>query len=539
MTSTKSRTVDSPRSPDMASDEGTRRAESTLEEGMPAGAPQVGLFRGVTITLACTLAMVNNVMSGASISIALPSIGVALDIEQSQLQWLVSSYALTSGCFLLLFGRLADLFGRKKVFLLGSLWMLVWAIASGFAPNAIALNVMRALHGMGAAAAVPSAIGILAHEFPPSKARSVAFATFSAGAPMGGAIGFVIGGVMTDVAWRGVFYVSAGIAAATILAAAAAIHKDQPSQEKDRRVDWVGAGISTAALVLLTFALAQSSSAKDGWRTPYIPVVLVISVLLLGCFVAWEWYIENRTTRPPIMSLSLWSRAKGQFAVVQAVVFFDWACFTTWVFFVTLYYQDYKHISPIGTTVRLIPMAVSGLLCNLVVALVVGHVSGTALIAFGCFFTSLASLLFAVIVPSTTYWAFGFPAAAVVVFGADFMFATGSLFIAKIALPHEQSVAGGIFNTVNQLGTAFGLAIASVVSDSVRRKALRESGGEDQLGSLLRGYRAAFWTCFGFGIVALILTVVFLRGIGIVGHRDETNDKDGREPVSVEKAAET
>ncbi|QRW03953.1 major facilitator superfamily transporter [Ceratobasidium sp. AG-Ba] len=532
--------------------------------------------------------MVNNVMSGASISIALPSIGVALDIEQSQLQWLVSSYALTSGCFLLLFGRLADLFGRKKVFLLGSLWMLVWAIASGFAPNAIALNVMRALHGMGAAAAVPSAIGILAHEFPPSKARSVAFATFSAGAPMGGAIGFVIGGVMTDVAWRGVFYVSAGIAAATILAAAAAIHKDQPSQEKDRRVDWVGAGISTAALVLLTFALAQSSSAKDGWRTPYIPVVLVISVLLLGCFVAWEWYIENRTTRPPIMSLSLWSRAKGQFAVVQAVVFFDWACFTTWVFFVTfgilnciaairtityftgklilnmsIYATPILTCFQIGTTVRLIPMAVSGLLCNLVVALVVGHVSGTALIAFGCFFTSLASLLFAVIVPSTTYWAFGFPAAAVVVFGADFMFATGSLFIAKIALPHEQSVAGGIFNTVNQLGTAFGLAIASVVSDSVRRKALRESGGEDQLGSLLRGYRARSGHALDSELlvrgkrwhplrlpplicvqprnlgVALILTVVFLRGIGIVGHRDETNDKDGREPVSVEKAAET
>ncbi|KAG9098272.1 hypothetical protein FS749_004259 [Ceratobasidium sp. UAMH 11750] len=518
--------ADGSRSADVRSDDGTQRPESTLEEGMSANVPQVGLFRGVTITLACTLAMVNNVMSGASTSIALPSIGVDLNIEQSQLQWLVSSYALTSGCFLLLFGRLADLFGRKKVFLLGSLWSLAWAIGCGFAPDSISLNVMRAFQGMGAAAAVPSAIGILAHEFPPSKARSVAFATFSAGAPLGGAIGFVIGGVMTDyssVAWRGIFYVSAGISAATMIAAAIAIHKDKPSQEKDRRVDWIGAAISTTALVLLTFALAQSSSAKDGWRTPYIPVVLVISVLLLGCFVAWEWYIENRTTRPPLMSLGLWSRAKGRFAVIQAIVFFDWSCFTTWVFFVT-----------IGTTVRLLPMAVSGLLCNLVVALFVGRISGMALIAFGCFFTSLASLLFAVIVPDATYWAFGFPAAAIVVLGADFMFATGSLFVAKLALPHEQSVAGGIFNTVNQLGTAFGLAIASVVSDSVRRKSLRESGGEDQLGSLLRGYRAAFWTCFGFGIVALVLTVVFLRGIGVVGHR---NEKDTNEPTELEKSA--
>ncbi|CAE6415647.1 unnamed protein product [Rhizoctonia solani] len=485
----------------------TRQSSRTLDEEVPVDAPPpMGFARALIITLACTLAMVNNVMSGASISIALPDIGADLGISQAELQWLISSYALTSGCFLLLFGRLADLFGRKKVFLAGTLWSLAWSLGSGFAPNSIALNVMRALHGMGSAATVPSAIGILAHEFPPSRARSIAFATFSAGAPLGGAIGFVIGGVMTEytsVAWRGVFYVSAGISGVTMLAAALAIHKDKPSTEKDRRVDWVGAAISTTALVLLTFSLAQSSSAKNGWKTPYIPVILVISVLLLGCFIAWEHYLETRTTHPPLMRLGLWTRAKGRFATMQLIVFFGWACFTTWIFFVTLYYQEYRGISPVGTTVRVLPMTVSGLLCNLVVALVVGRISGTALIAFGCFFTALASLLFAVIIPSASYWAFGFPAATVVVFGADFlaisMFATGSIFVAKIALPHEQSLAGGIFNTVNQLGTAFGLAIASVVSDSVHRKTLRESG--DELGSLLRGYRAAFWTCFGFGAV--------------------------------------
>ncbi|KAG8681887.1 hypothetical protein FRC09_017164 [Ceratobasidium sp. 395] len=364
---------------------------------------------------------------------------------------------------------------------------------------------------------------------------------------MGGAIGFVIGGIMTEyaaVSWRGVFYLSAGIAGATILAAAAAIHKDQVCQEQDQRVDWIGALLSTIALVLLTFSLAQSSSVKDGWRIPYIPILLVISILFLGSFLAWEWYIENRTTRPPLMSLKLWARAGGQFAVVQAVVFFDWACFTTWVFFVT-----------IGTTVRLLPMAVSGFLCNLVIALIVGRVSGTFLIAFGCFFTSLACLLFAVIIPSATYWAFGFPSAVVVVFGADFMFATGSLFVAKIALPQEQSVAGGIFNTVNQLGTAFGLAIASVVNDSVHRKALRESGGLDTSGALLRGYRAAFWTCFAFGVVgscilcslvrrtalttsdrkALVLTLAFLRGIGVVGEKEKSKMRGEKEPAVVEE----
>ncbi|CAE6425463.1 unnamed protein product [Rhizoctonia solani] len=388
-------------------DPATRESSTTLDEVPVDAPPPMGFARALIITSACTLAMVNNVMSGASISIALPDIGADLGISQAELQWLVSSYALTSGCFLLLFGRLADLFGRKKVFLLGTLWSLAWSLGSGFAPTSIALNVMRALHGMGSAATVPSAIGILAHEFPPSRARSIAFATFSAGAPLGGAIGFVIGGVMTEytrVAWRGVFYVSAGLAGVTILAAALAIHKDKPSTEKDRRVDWIGAALSTVALVLLTFSLAQSSSVKDGWRTPSLLSGIQRNIS--------HWYHRSSAA------------------------------------------YDSQRIT---------------LQCR---------ISGTALIAFGCFFTALASLLFAVIVPSASYWAFGFPAAAIVVFGADFMFATGSLFVAKIALPHEQSLAGGIFNTVNQLGTAFGLAIASVVSDSVHRKALRESGDE-------------------------------------------------------------
>ncbi|GAB1526530.1 hypothetical protein RhiTH_009697 [Rhizoctonia solani] len=545
----------------------SRSATLREEQDHPDALP-VGFARGLIITLACTLAMVNNIMSGASISIALPEIGKDLGISQADLQWLVSAYSLTSGCFLLLFGRLADLFGRKKAFLLGNVWFLAWAIGCGFAPDAISLDVMRALQGMGAAATIPSAVrlyyhsrrtisslllvvkqvGILAHEFPPSAARSIAFATFSAGAPLGGAIGFVIGGLMTEytsVRWRGVFYVSAGLAALTILAGALGIHRDTPSEEQDRRIDWVGAFLSTAALVLLTFSLAQSSSAPDGWRTPYIPVILVVSILLLGCFVYWEHYLETRTSRPPLMRLGLWTRAKGKFAAIQLIVLFNWSCFTTWQFFVTVFYrspvhsflnniasyQEYLGLSPIDTTIRLLPMSVSGLLCNLVIALFIGRISGTILIAVGCFFTGLAALLFAVIKPSLTYWAFGFPAAAVVVFGADFMFATGSIFVAKVALPHEQSLAGGIFNTLNQLGTAFGLAIASVVNNSVYRQSVRASG--DEVESLLLGYRAAFWTCFGFGMAALVLTLVFLRGIGIVGHETKSDDEGSREKGGV------
>ncbi|CCA74472.1 related to aminotriazole resistance protein, partial [Serendipita indica DSM 11827] len=129
------------------------------------------------------------VSSVTGISMAIPTIARELEMENDQIPWIVSAFALSSGCMLLLFGRLADLYGRKLVWLIGSLWIVVISIACSFAKTGVQLIVLRAMHGMGPAAMIPAALGILAHAFPPSRARSTAFATFSAGAPLGGAIG--------------------------------------------------------------------------------------------------------------------------------------------------------------------------------------------------------------------------------------------------------------------------------------------------------------------------------------------------------------
>lgn len=157
-----------------------------------------------------------------AINVALPTIGKELKVPESDLQWVLSAYSLTSvgalkdrdclllpqsserlthlgqGCFLILFGRLADLHGRKTVFLFGTGWLGIWALGCGFAQNVISLDIMRALQGLGAAAAIPSALGILAHAFPPSTRRTIAFATFSSGAPMGSAFGNIIGSLLTQ-----------------------------------------------------------------------------------------------------------------------------------------------------------------------------------------------------------------------------------------------------------------------------------------------------------------------------------------------------
>ncbi|KAF9219476.1 MFS general substrate transporter [Gyrodon lividus] len=489
--------------------------------------PKRSLARSIAIVATCTAAMVVNVSNSTSVSISLPDIGRAIDIEEDQLQWLLSAYSLSSGCLLLFFGRLADLYGRKKAFMIGMLWQMVFALGCGFSSSGLTLDVLRAFQGMGAAAAIPSALGILAHSFPPSPARSIAFSTFAAGAPVGGAFGTIIGGVLTQVSsehWRATFFLAAGFSALCFIGGLMSFSPDVISSEVDRRVDWIGAFLVTSGLVLIVFVLGQGPIA--GWGTPYIIALLIIGVILVGMFLAWEHNLERVLdsphkprsvwTPPPLMRLSLWARANGRMAVILAIAFLNWSGFLCWTFWVQLYYQNYLGLSPVHTMIRFIPMFIMGCLCNFFVAMVVAKLPLVVFVVSGTLITASAS----------TYWAFGFPSTVLVVFGADFVYSAGSIFIAKIALPHEQSVAGALFQTMTQIGTAFGLTVSTIVFNSVVNEesaklgvTVDSTGSNAPMPAQLKGYRAAQWTGAGFPLLAAILAALFLRGVGVVGHR--------------------
>lgn len=180
----------------------TNHTDLDVEKQHAAGAhgpPQRSTTRSVLLIITCTFAMLVNSSNNTSVAIALPTIGAALNIQEAQLQWLVSAYSLSSGCLLILFGRLADLHGRKRTFLAGSIWLAAWTLGCGFAQTEIELDVLRGLQGVGVAASIPASLGILAHAFPPGTLRSIAFATFAAGAPLGAFTGMALGAVMTQL----------------------------------------------------------------------------------------------------------------------------------------------------------------------------------------------------------------------------------------------------------------------------------------------------------------------------------------------------
>ncbi|KAK0467833.1 putative efflux transporter [Desarmillaria tabescens] len=516
----------------------------------------MSVLRSVLIVASCTLAMMVNNANQTSVSIALPTMAVDLDVPESELTWVVSAYPLSAGCLLLMFGRIADLYGRKKVYCFGALWLAVFTLGVSFANNAMTLDILRGLQGVGAAATIPASarLGILAHAFPPSRARTIAFATFAAGAPIGGAIGTAIGGVMvqlTKQTWRSLFYLNTGLTVASLALGLFTIDRDLPSTEDDQRIDVVGTFLATAGLVLIVFILTQGELAPQQWKTPYITALLITGVIFIVLFLFWQHYLErqqdsanspSKWTPPPLMRLSLWTRANGRVAVVMVIAFLNWCCFQGWCYWTQLYYQNYEGRTPILTVVRMVPQNVSGLICNVIVAFVAGRVPFIYFMVSGTALTSAASLLFALINPTTTYWAFDFPAAVLSVVGADFVFAAGTLFIAKVSLPHEQSVAGAVFQTMTQLGTSFGVTISTVVYDRVLRARAEDFGTDSSNApkpAQLDAYQAAAWTDFAFGIFAALLALVFFQGAGVLKEREGDADTLAvpEDDVQTEKAA--
>ncbi|KAH9926528.1 efflux transporter [Amylocystis lapponica] len=518
--------------------------------------PSRSVWQSVGLISTATLVMIVNAANNTAVSIALPTIGVQLNIPEYRLQWILSAYSLSSGCLLLFFGRIADLYGRKLVFMLGACFLCILSIGCGFANNEITLDILRGFQGIGAAACIPAALGILAHAFPPSQLRAFAFATFAAGAPVGAALGSAIGGVLTQLTektWRSTFWFIAGLSFISLVGGIVTFDKDLPSTEKDRRVDWLGAFLVTAGLVFIVFVLSDGSIAPNGWSTGYIIALLIVGVILLLLYVAWQYFLEKELnerhynawwTPPPLMLLSLWTRASGKLAVVLVIAFLEYCSFLSFNFWVQLYYQDYLGLTPVLTMVRLLPMFVTGIICNVIVALFVGHIPLVYLITLGTSMTAVANLLFAVINPKVTYWAFGFPAAVLSVFGADFVFASGTLFVAKVCLPHEQSVGGALFQTLTQLGAAFGLSISTIVYNSVLKQSsltygivVNQNGTNAPAPAQLHAYKSALWTGSAFGFAGSLLAAIFLHSVGIIGHRAASGEETKIEPAERERSA--
>ncbi|RFU74117.1 hypothetical protein TARUN_8117 [Trichoderma arundinaceum] len=541
--------------------------------------------RCIALVATATGAAFLNTLAIQSVVIILPTIGRELSVPESRQQWIVSSYSLTFGCFLLFWGRVADLYGKRLIFILGSVWVTAVTAANPFVPNEIAFNLFRGLHGLGAAANVPTAIGILGVTFPPGKAKNYAFSTYGAGAPLGSVFGNILSGFIAQYSnWRWVFGALAIMGGIISVCGVLFIPPPPPSpsgasKKGPRSIDWIGATLITVGLLALMFALTEGNVV--GWSTPWIPVLIVLSIVIIAAFAVWQWHLERRLTAfktreaqaesgaamteagddtlrplpptssptPPLIKVSIFRNL--QFSAVMVIMGLFFAAFNNYLIYATYYFQEFQGLSPLQTMLRFIPTGVGGATVAIIVSQLLGRVPTVFILISGNLAISVACLLYAVpIAPTTTYFAWGLPAMILSVVGADTTWPCLTLFTSRALPRQDQAIGGALINAVGQFGRSIGLAISTAIQTAVmadaRGVAVKDVGSikawEPQS---LKGIRAASWMNFALGIASLVVVLMAFRTLEIVGKAEPKPLKQpsegviqGERPMSGEKKEE-
>ncbi|KAJ7757480.1 major facilitator superfamily domain-containing protein [Mycena metata] len=460
-----------------------------------------------------------NVFLSGALTVALPTIGKDLNFKQSDLQWPLNVYALSYGCLLLFFGRLGDIVGGRVLFLLGSIWFSLWSLATAFAPTSGSFIAFVAAMGLGAAANTPSGLGLFSASFPPGPKRNKAYGVLGAGQPLGFILGLILGGILAQskATWRAVFYIQAGLGVFFVVLGFVFLIKQPSTPRYTKGLDWGGAILSAAGIGLLTYSLADSTTARKGWSTPQIPSLFASSILILISFVFYERYREAHGLSV-LLPMKIWDKPGTKLSSVISIQFFVWWSFNTLTYYSTLYYQQVLLLDPLHTAVRFIPMTIAGILVNVFTGYAMNRAPGQPLILLGIMGSIIAPLIFALMDVHASYWATAFLVMIFVV-GADVVYPAGNLHLSSVFDDDSQSLAGGLFNVASRLGTSLGLAVTSSIATATSKK-FQHAHPELTLDApdvLMAGFRSAAWTCFAVAVLSFAIALVGLRGIGIIG----------------------
>ncbi|KAI9629514.1 hypothetical protein KEM48_012861 [Puccinia striiformis f. sp. tritici PST-130] len=464
---------------------------SSAVPALPKVEPQpLSMARSIAMIIICVTAFIVNTASSLSINLLIPSIHHELDVEASDLQWISSGFPLGLGSCLLLFGRLADLYGHKLFIQLGTSLYALASLGCAISHNHVQLSVLRFLQGLSVAATTPSLIGVLgSHLEPDSALKRIGFASLSAGAPLGATFGLLAGGFITQgtgPGWRSFFYLSAASALCVSISATLIIPKDKHRANNEASIDWLGGILIITGLTALTFSLGISS--REGWDKLVVLLPFTCSIIILASFIFWQKVLEGRMTESlqagddcgnhtaPILKLDLFRRDRHRFSVVLMVVALLWFGFVVQNFFFHQYLQDFLGLNLNQSTIRFIPMIVLGLLLNIAFGFISHVVPAQLLIVLGCVGTATSCLISALMDTSASYWTFNFASIALSVVGPDFVFATGTMYGSQISSQSEQAVTAGVFHTFAQMGNAIGLSIATLLQVQVTRSSSFKEG---------------------------------------------------------------
>ncbi|MGX1760425.1 MFS transporter [Streptomyces lydicus] len=426
------------------------------------------------------------------LNVALPPIRTELGLTTGELQWVMSAYVLGYGGFMLLGGRAADLFGRRRMFLVPLAVFLVFSGLGGLAADGRLLIAARFVTGVCAAFMAPAGLSIITTSFPAGPRRDRALLVYSGTAGGGFSIGLVAGGLLTAVDWRWVFFAPVAPALLVLLAALPLVPGDPVTRRPRRRVDVAGAITVTGAVLLMVLTVEEAA---------HVPVLrtggtLTAALALLAAFIA----IERRTSSPLVRLGVLGSRPLVR-ANVMGLLFT--AGFFGFQFIAVLYLQEFRGWSAVRTSCALLAMGADAVLAPALTPRLVRRFGHARVIVAGLV---LAVLGYALFLPVGADWTYPAMFPSMLLVGVAFALVYGPLTIVATdgIAPAEQGLAGGLLYTSFQFGAAFGLAAVTAVTTAVA-----DAGSPP--GTQLDAYRA--------GLVVPTAAVVLASLVGVWGLR--------------------
>jgi EmrB/QacA subfamily drug resistance transporter len=460
----------------------------------------VSRARWVALAVVCTGSLMN-VLDTTIVGVALPAIRGDLGFSQASLAWVVNAYLLAFGGFLLLGGRLGDLFGYRRMFSAGIAVFTLASLACGLAAGQQMLLAARAVQGLGGAAASAAALSLVVSLFPDPAGRAKAMGVAGMVSAGGGSIGVLAGGVLTGLlSWHWIFLVNVPIGAAVWLASLRLLPAGAARTGRGR-VDVPGAVLVTAGMLLGVYAI--TSAGQVGWASARTGVTLAAALVLLTAFAS----VESWVAAPLVPLRLLWRRnlaAASVIGVLWTAAMF--ACF----FLTTLYLQLVLGYSPLQTGLAFLPMNVimAGLSVG-ITARLVGRfgikpplVTGLLLVAAGLTLLGQAPV-------GGHFAADILPGAVLLGVGAGTALAPLLLAATGDLPPSDAGLASGIVNTAIMLGGALGLAVLATLAASTTSHLA--AAGHSHLAALTGGYHTAFWAGAACAVVAALLAARWLR----------------------------
>ncbi|KAF9964671.1 hypothetical protein BGZ70_006108 [Mortierella alpina] len=453
-----------------------------------------------------SLAQFIDIMNGSSITVALVDITNSLGFDSYNAQWIMSSYIVTFGGFLLLAGRVGDMYGHRNVFLAGQVWFGLWSIIISFSTSPVMFCVTRALQGIGASMSVPTALGLIATTFPAGPKRTGALSVFSGFGAAGAVVGLLLAGALISaMTWNWIFRFSGILSFVLFILGYLAIPFTAPKgpQDKAQKIDVAGALTATSSLICIIYYISTGSA--SGWASVQTLPVLAAGLVLLGLF----FWIEARLVANPIMPFRIWRLPSFSSAFV-AILFLQ-GQFQGFVYFSTLIFQNVMGYSSMQTALAFLAHSVATIALFTALGKILPRFKRfKPFILTGFVFRSVAAIMFAFVHPSTSYWTLPFLGLMVHVIGLGTSLLPAQITALKDAKNEDQGVVGALYSTGLQIGAPFGLAIVTAISENSVN--MDDAAGDTTASKdlLMKSYRNGLFGVAALGVLGLIVSAILL-----------------------------